>query len=169
MVQAAVETYLAVRRAAGVQLTPVATYLPSFARFATARGQTSVTTPTVIAWATTTASEAQRHTRLMAVRRFAHFMHAEDPRHEIPPDTLFCGRRQRPRPDIFTAADLQDIMDYAHRLGPPGSLRPHTYRTLFGLLAATGMRPSEARALQRHDLTPDGLIIRASQFKQSRL
>jgi len=31
------------------------------------------------------------------------------------------------------------------------------------------MRPSEARALQRHDLTPDGLIIRESQFKQSRL
>jgi integrase/recombinase XerD len=169
MLTAAVETYLAVRRAAGFQLTPVATYLHSFARFATERGQAYVTTPTVIEWATTTASEAQRHTRLMAVRRFAHFMHAEDPRHEIPPDTLFCGRRQRPRPYIFTAADLQDIMDYAHRLGPPGSLRPHTYRTLFGLLAATGMRPSEARALQLHDLTQDGLIIRESKFKKSRL
>jgi len=169
MLTVAVETYLAVRRAAGFQLTPVATSLHSFARFATERGQTSVTTPTVIAWATTAASEAQRHTRLMAVRRFAHCMHAEDPRHEIPPDTLCCGRRQRPRPYIFTAADLQDIMDYAHRLGPPGSLRPQTYRPVFGLLAATGMRPSEARALQRHDLTPDGLIIRASQFKQSRL
>ena len=86
----------------------------------------------------------------------------------LPPDTLFCGRRQRPRPYIFTAADLQHIMAYAHRLGPPGSLRPHTYSTLFGLLAATGMRPSEARALQLHDLTPDGLIIRETKFKKSR-
>jgi integrase len=105
----------------------------------------------------------------MAVRRFAHFMRAEDPRHELPPDTLFCGRRQRPIPYIFTARELQQMMDAAHRLGPPGSLRPHTYSTLFGLLAATGMRPSEARALQLPDLTLDGLLIRESKFKKSRL
>jgi hypothetical protein len=110
-VTAAVETDLAVRRAAGFQLTPVAPSLHRCARVAPERGQTYVTTPTVMEWATTTAAEAQRHTRLMAVRRFAPFRHAEDPRHEIPPDTLFCGRRQRPRPSIFTAADLQDIMD----------------------------------------------------------
>ena len=79
MLMAAVEMYLAVRRAAGFQLTPVESYLRSFARFAMERGQTYVVTHTVIAWATTAASEAQRHTRLMAVRRFAHFMHAEDP------------------------------------------------------------------------------------------
>jgi integrase/recombinase XerD len=169
MLTATVETYLAVRRAAGFQLRSVAVYLRSFARFATARGQTYVCTPTVIAWATLAASEAQRHTRLMAVRRFAHFMHAEDPRHDLPPDTLFCGRRQRPLPYIFTAEDLHDILDAAHRLGPRGSLRPYTYSTLFGLLAATGMRPSEARALQWCDLTPDGLIIRESKFKKSRL
>jgi integrase/recombinase XerD len=169
MLTAAVETYLAVRRAAGFQLIPVATYLHSFARFATERGQTYVVTQTVIDWATTAASEAQRHNRLMAVRRFAYFMHAEDPRHELPPDTLFCGRRQRPIPYIFHAEELQRIMAAARRLGPPGSLRPHTYSTLFGLLAVTGMRPSEARALQLHDLTPDGLIIRESKFKKSRL
>ena len=57
----------------------------------------------------------------------------------------------------------------ARRLGPPGALRPHTYSTLLGLLAATGMRPAEARALQLSDLTPDGLIIRESKFKKSRL
>jgi integrase len=168
MVTVAVETYLAVRRAAGFQLTPVATDLHRFARFATERGQPSVTTPTVMAWAPTAASEAQRHTRLRAGRRFAHVMHAADPRHEIPPATLFCGRRQRPRPYIFTAADLQDIMDYAPRLGPPGSRRPPTYRPLFGLLAATGRRPSEARARPLHALTPAGLIIRESKFKKSR-
>src|SRR2546428_11621734 len=60
-------------------------------------------------------------------------------------------------------------MDYAQRLGPPGSLRPQPYRTLFGLLAATGMRPLEARALELHDLTQDGLIIRESTVKKSRL
>lgn len=169
MLMAAVEMYLTVRRAAGFQLKPVEFYLRSFARFAMERGQTYVVTNTVIAWATTAASEAQRHTRLMAVRRFAHFMRAEDPRHELPPDHLFHGRRQRPIPYIFAVEEIQRLMVAARRLGPSGSLRPHTYSTLFGLLAATGMRPSEARALQLRDLTPDGLIIRESKFKKSRL
>jgi len=77
----AVETYLAVRRAAGFQLTPIEAYLRSFARFATERGESHVVAQTAIAWATTAATEAQRHTRLMSVLRFARFMHAEDPRH----------------------------------------------------------------------------------------
>jgi integrase len=43
------------------------------------------------------------------------------------------------------------------------------YATLFGLLAATGLRISEALALQITDLTADGLIIRQTKFKKSRL
>jgi integrase/recombinase XerD len=169
MLIAAVETYLAVRRAAGFQLKPAESYLRSFARFATVRGQTHVVTQTVIDWATTAASEAQRHNRLMAVLRFARFTHAEDPRHELPPEHLFCGRRQRPTPYIFGADEIQHLLACARRLGPPGSLRPTTYSTLFGLLAATGMRPSEALALELRDLTSDGLLIRESKFKKSRL
>ena len=169
MLIAAVETYLAVRRAAGFQLKPAESYLRSFARFATACGQTHVVTRTVIDWATTAASEAQRHNRLMAVLRFARFMHAEDRRHEIPPEHLFCGRRQRPIPYIFGADEIQRLLACARLLGPPGTLRPSTYSTLFGLLAATGMRPAEALALELRDLTPDGLVIRESKFKKSRL
>jgi integrase len=48
-------------------------------------------------------------------------------------------------------------------------LRPHTYSTLFGLLAVTGMRISEARSLHLKDLTTDGLIIRQAKFRKSRL
>jgi integrase/recombinase XerD len=169
MLMAAVETYLAVRRAAGFQLTPIEAYLRSFARFATERDESHVVAQTAIAWATTAATEAQRHTRLMSVLRFARFMHAEDPRHELPPAHFFRGWRQRPTPYIFRAEEIQRLVAAAQQLGPPGSLRPHTYSTLFGLLAATGMRPSEARTLQLPDLTPDGLLIRESKFKKSRL
>src|SRR5262249_4010856 len=65
--------------------------------------------------------------------------------------------------------EIQRLVAHARRLRPPGSLRPYTYSTLFGLLAATGMRPSEARALQLSDLTPDGLLVRETKFKKSRL
>ena len=50
-----------------------------------------------------------------------------------------------------------------------GSLRPHTYRTLLALLAVTGVRISEALALRFKDVTPDGLVIRETKFRKSRL
>ena len=43
------------------------------------------------------------------------------------------------------------------------------YSTLFGLIAATGMRISEALALQLEDVTEDGLLIRETKFHKSRL
>lgn len=43
------------------------------------------------------------------------------------------------------------------------------YETLFGLLAATGMRIAEALALQLDDVSADGLVIRDTKFQKSRL
>lgn len=169
MLMQAVDTYLAVRRAVGFALDHTEGYLRSFARFATARGHTHVVATTAVDWASRTTSEAQRHNRLQTVMRFARFMAAEDPRHQIPPEGMFCGRRQRPMPYIFSDDEIQQLLGAASRLGPPGSLRPHTYRTLFGLLAVTGMRPSEARNLQLQDVTIDGLLIRETKFHKSRL
>jgi len=165
----AVDSYLAVRRAAGFALTTIEGYLRQFARFAGGRGETHVVTRTAIAWATLAPSEAQRAYRLQTVRRFARFMHAEDARHEVPPADVFRGRRQRPTPYIFCEEELQQLLVAAGRLGPPGSLRPQTYQTFFGLLAAPGMRVSEARAIQLPDVTADGLLIRATKFQKSRL
>lgn len=48
-------------------------------------------------------------------------------------------------------------------------LQPLMYATLFGLLAATGMRISEALALRLEDITVDGLMIRQTKFQKSRL
>ena len=60
-------------------------------------------------------------------------------------------------------------MEQARQLGPPDTLRPHTYGTLFGLIAATGLRISEALALRISDITPDGLLIRETKFRKNRL
>jgi integrase len=49
------------------------------------------------------------------------------------------------------------------------TLRRDTYSTLFALLACTGLRVSEAIRLRLDDLTPDGLVIRCSKFRKSRL
>ena len=169
MLRQAVNTYLAMRRAVGFALDQAEGYLRNFVRFATARGDTHVVAATAIDWASLSKSEAQRHYRLQTIIRFARFMSAEDSRHESPPGGIFCGRRQRPIPYIFSDHEIEHLMSAASRLGPPGSLRPHTYSTLFGLLAVTGMRPSEARNLHLQDLTIDGLLIRETKFHKSRL
>ncbi|HEY5869883.1 MAG TPA: tyrosine-type recombinase/integrase [Candidatus Tectomicrobia bacterium] len=169
MLMHAVDRYLAIRRAAGFALVPIEAYLRHFARFATEHGETHVVARTAIAWATLAPSEAQRHYRLQTVIRFARFMAAEDPGHEIPPGGVFRGSRPRPIPYIFSDDEIQQLLAHAQRLGPPGSLRPQTYSTLFGLLAVTGMRVAEALALHCTDVTLDGLCIRHTKFKKSRL
>src|SRR5262249_24806033 len=64
---------------------------------------------------------------------------------------------------------VRTLRAHAAQLKPVGSLRPHTYQTLVGLLAATGLRSSEALGLRFTDVTPDGLVIRQTQFRKSRL
>jgi integrase len=44
-----------------------------------------------------------------------------------------------------------------------------TYPTLFSLLACTGLRVSEAIQLRFDDITRDGLMIRRTKFRKSRL
>ena len=60
-------------------------------------------------------------------------------------------------------------MKAAAGLRPSGSIRPLMYSTLFGLIAATGMRISEALALRLEDVTDDGLVVRETKFHKSRL
>ena len=48
-------------------------------------------------------------------------------------------------------------------------ISPLTYHNLFGLLASTGLRISEALSLQCDDLTAEGLMVRSGKFGKSRL
>lgn len=169
MLMPAIDNYLEVRRALGHKLENPEWLLRSFARFATARGERYVVSDTAIAWAEQTATAHQRERRLNTIITLARFLHAEDERHDIPPAGIFCSKRHRPVPYIFTAEELRRLIEEAGRLGPASSLRPHTYSTLFGLLAVTGLRISEALALRLDDITDDGLVIRETKFHKSRL
>ncbi len=63
------------------------------------------------------------------------------------------------------------MLEEAGRLSPRGGLRPATYRTLFGLIAATGLRISEALHLGCSDVDLSGqtLTVRQTKFRKSRL
>ncbi len=164
-----VKNYLAARLAAGFELKSQCYLLHSFARFAAARGETHVRTTTAIDWASRTVSVAQRDARLKAVCRFARYMRAEDSRHELPPSRHFGYRKTRPLPHIYSREEIHRLMKAALKLEPQHSSPAQTFVTLIGLLAATGLRISEALNLQLSDITPNGLLIRKTKFQKTRL
>ena len=97
-------------------------------------------------------------------------MHAENSGNDVPAaDALGRGLFRRTQAYIYSADEIVRLMEAASSLGPPGTIRPLTYVTLFGLLAATGLRISEALALRLGDVAEDGLIINRTKFKKSRL
>jgi integrase len=162
--------HAALHRALGFKFRTPGILLRNFVAFAEHRGEHVITMATVHEWALQAPSPEQRRNRLLTVRRFALSLHAEDPRHEVPSADLF-GRASRMRrtPYIYDPEDIRRLIGAAHRLGPNGSIRPLTYATMFGLIAATGMRVSEAIAIRLPDVTDDGLIIAQTKFKKSRL
>jgi site-specific recombinase XerD len=164
-----IETYLAVRRAAGFTLSNSEYLLRSFARFVTDQKQTHIRTATVIQWASQARSLAQRHVRYQTVRLLAQYLCVEDSRHESPPTNYFGYRKARRVPHIYSRDEIEGLILAAKRLPSLNSLRPKTYATLISLLAATGLRISEALHLLVSDITPDGLLIRKTKFQKTRL
>jgi integrase len=165
----AVDTYLALRRLAGFTLSNTEGLLRSFERFAHTRHEPYIRTATAIAWASQSPSIAQRHTRYETVRRFAIHAQLDDPRHDTLPPNHFGYRKTRRPPRLYTPAEIDQLVAAATRLSPPDSLRPHTYAALISLLAATGLRISEALTLTLADITSEGLLIRKTKFQKTRL
>ena len=165
----AVESYLAVRRAAGFTLSNTEYLLRSFSAFAADRKQTHIRTATTIDWACQARSVAQRHTRYQTICHFAQYLRVEDPRHESPPPNHFGYRKTRRVPYIHSRGEIDGLVLAATRLPASGSLRPKTYAALISLLAATGLRISEALHLLVSDITTNGLLIRRTKFQKTRL
>ena len=166
MLMKALDSYLAIRRAAGFKLKAQEYILRSFARFASERGENHIRTASVMEWASQIKAPWYR---LEPVAPFARYLHAEDEQHEVPPSQLVGRRPPRRIPFIFSQDELNRLLQAAMCLRPVGSLRPHTYATLFGLLAVSGLRISEALNLRFDDVTADGLLIRKTKFQKSRL
>jgi len=172
--QPRVEAYLAHRRSLGFNLTHEGTRLSAFARFADAMGgQDRLTVALAVQWAR--ASQRQSPLtwarRIEVLRGFARFCLRYEPDTEIRSRDLFGPAHRRLVPHIYTDEELVALLDAADHLLPPNGLRPTTCRTVFGLLAASGLRISEALGLKRTDVDlEDGVLwIRETKFYKCRL
>lgn len=170
MLRTAVEQHVALMRACGFLFDEQAALLADYAAFAEALGDTHVRTGTVLDWSRRARSHSRRQTIYLTVRRLALIAIADDARHEVPPpDLLPRAARQRPAPYIYAPGEVAALVAVADRAASRGCRVAGQYRVLFGLLASTGMRISEALGLDLTDLTPDGLLIRAAKRRGRRL
>lgn len=169
----AVESYLTLRRSLGFALRLPGSLLRRFAEFAEAEGKSYVTTELALRWAQqpTEALPSTQAWRLGIVRRFATWHYGTDPRTEVPPEGLLPDRYCRKPPYIYTDEEIDRLMQATRSLPSSKGLKASTYSALFGLLAVTGMRVSEALDLDRKDADLAGgvLAVKRAKFGKSRL
>ena len=142
----AVEDYIALRRSLGFKLRATATGLTEFASFLEQKEAPYITTALALEWAMQPVDHQPSDwaQRLGFVRVFARHWSATDPRTEIPAAGLLPFRARRAHPYLYTEEEIQRLLAAAKSLSPAGALRPWTYHCLFGLLAVSGLRISEA-------------------------
>lgn len=164
--------YVAARRSLGTRLEEPAKALGQFVRFLAARKARFITVQLALEWSQQSQG-VQRATwarKLSMVRQFARWMSVIDPRHQVPPKRLLNVRHRRGKPHIYSEDEIRQLMAEAARLRSRNGMKALSLQTLIGLMASTGLRPGEAKALTNSDVDLDGevLIIRESKFGKSR-
>ena len=165
-----VERYLALKRHLGFKFREQGRILGIYAKHADNHADEIILCSRMIEAATGSAQLPTIRRSLAVLRNFALWLHAEDERHEVlPRNVLGRPETRRPTPCLMTPEEIRKVMDAALDLRPAGSITPHSIHFMIGLTAATGMRASEVASLAIADLTPDGLVVRETKFKKSRL
>ena len=167
------DLYMSVRRSLGYDLRTDERVLRRFARFADQAGAPHINTALFLRWDASlpAAGTSTRSARLGKVRLFAQWLSSIDPAHEAPPRGLLPDRSGRKRPFIYSEAEIAQIVTEARELPSIYGMRGLTCSTFFGLIAATGLRISEALALDPEDLdTATGVLcVRRGKLGRERL
>jgi len=173
--QARVEQYLVERRRLGFSGRSEKYPLRSFAKYVQAIGHRGSLTIEVMAnWARCDSHGSNDPLtwarRLKKLRTFLRWLQQFEPRTEVPDDSVFGRLPERLAPHIYSDQEIIDLLAAARRLGPAPGLRGAVYETLFGLIASTGMRISEALGLRNDDvdLKYGMLSIHQTKFGKSR-
>ena len=161
------DRYLTVRRSLGYSLGTVERVLCRFVDFAEGEQALHVSTALFLRWQDAF-GQAGRQTwaaRLGMVRQFAQWLHGLDQVHEVPPQGLIPNRYRRVRPYIYSAAEIAAIVNAAAELPSVYGMRGLTCSTLFGLIAVTGLRISEALGLDAADVDLHEGVLRVRRGK----
>lgn len=173
MLSKELDRYLTIRRSLGFDLRPDERLLRRFIAFVEQQETCYINADLFLRWqaAFGKASRATWAHRLGIVRIFAQWLHSIDPRHEVPPQTLIPRRYRRSRPYIYSEQKIRQIVEAAAALPSINGIRSLTYAALFGLIAITGLRVSEAIALDANDVDLEAglLTVRRGKLGKARV
>jgi integrase/recombinase XerD len=131
-----------------------------------------ITLQHVIGWARSAQNGSPHYAawRYEAVRKFLTVAACTRPDTAVPPPGYLGKSFGRRRPHVYSASEIADLLAATRQLTPVDGLRPWTYRTLFGLLYATGLRVGEALALERDDVDRQMglLVVRRDKSRSAR-
>ena len=154
---ARVEQYLAERRRLGFDLRSMRYGLDSLVEHVRkTRHRGALTIEVMAAWARQARQGAGTNAtwarRLRLLRPFTRWLQQFEPATQVPDEAMFGPIPGRVTPHIYHNEELVALLEAAGRIGPPTGPRGAVMQTLFGLLACTGMRISEALALVDADV-----------------
>ncbi len=170
--EARLSAYLDLRRALGMKMDADGRVLESFVRFTRDLGAIeAITSRMVLDWLASGTTPQAARARLGAVRQFLLYLSAALPETQVPEMRVLAGYK-RPTPFVFSAEEIEALLKCASEF-EPGRFSSVVVHTALGLLAATGLRVSEALGLDRLDVmprsSPDTLLIRETKFHKSRI
>jgi integrase len=168
------DDFIQLRRDLGYHSPSQERALRAFARHLDSTGhQGPIPLESSLDWAaaTTSADPCNPARRLTTIRGFLRHLAAFDGATEVPASGLLGSTGHRRPPHIYSDQEIADLLQATAGLAPAGGLRSHCYATLFGLLACTGLRVSEALALTCADVgLSDGVLtVRAGKRGRTRL
>jgi integrase len=167
--------FIAFKRMQGYEYKDGADRLGTFDVFLTERGYTrtvlDVDVMECFAFNMAKRSRATRAGMLSGVRQFSLYLHALEPESVLLPPRLMPRESQKVRFCPLSSAQVGELMAATATLKPDNGIRAACMRFLIGLLYSTGLRISEALALNLRDIDAVNatLFVRRGKFRKERL
>jgi len=155
------QRYLTIRRNLGYELYTEERILKRFVSFLESKNEKHITAGLFLEWKQVfgIASQSTWARRLGIIRLFASWLYSLDKHHEIPPQSLITSHCRRKQPFIYTDDQISSIVETASLLPSSNGIRSITYPAFYGLVSVTGLRISEAIALNDQDVDLENGIV----------
>lgn len=165
--------YINLRRKLGFKLIEAERLINNFITFIENENSSFITIKSAFNWAKKPKNILRScwGTRLSVIRKFSCYVKTIDLRNEIPPFGLLNYKHQRSKPYIYSDDEILKLLKASLLLKSNQNIRAHTYYTIFGLLAVTGLRISELTSILISDVDfiEGRLIIRKTKNRKSRI
>lgn len=144
----ALEKFVTMRSSLGRISKQDVRILKNFVEFMRRAGLTVISSDAFLAWRQSIggASGITWAMRLGLVRQFAEWLVARGESHSVPPKGLIPRKYQRPRPYIYSQEEIRRLIIACQNIRSQRGVMSLVMPVFIGLIAATGMRISEAMA-----------------------